>query len=133
MADERPASFHTIGRHLRATFATAAVLIAASTLLLPVIGRGIVGVVVLVVVWGLAHGCVPVCSQTWTARSSESPEAATVLFTASFRATIGIGAVLGGVLLDATSVSVVMVCGGAAAVLVALVVLRAPRWMSFSG
>ncbi|GAA1551326.1 MFS transporter [Kribbella sancticallisti] len=110
----------TIARHLRATFLTSALLIAAATLLLPVAGRSTAGAVVLLVVWGLAYGAVPVCSMTWFARSAPTaPEAATVLFTSSFQATLSAGALLGGLVVDLTSASSAFVCGSVVALLAA--------------
>lgn len=115
------------GRAPRAAFGTAAALIGAVTLLLPVLGGTGAGAVALLVVWGLAYGAVPVCSQTWFARSApRTPEAATVLFTASFQATISLGALAGGVVVDAVSPSAVMVSGGVVALL-ALAAVRAFR------
>ncbi|MEV7238632.1 MFS transporter [Streptomyces sp. NPDC051020] len=112
----------TVGRYPRATFAAAAALIAGATLLLPVLGRSDVGAVTLLIVWGVAYGAVPVCSQTWFAKASpDFPEASSVLFTASFQATISIGALVGGAVLDHSSPSTVMVLGGLAAVLMVLV------------
>jgi predicted MFS family arabinose efflux permease len=110
-------------RNVRATFGLAACMIAGATLLLPVFGHSEIGVTVLLVVWGLAYGGVPVCSQTWFVRSSPgATEAASVLFTSSFQATISIGALLGGVVVDAASTVAVMVLGGTAAVLMAITV-----------
>ncbi|MFE2738388.1 MFS transporter [Streptomyces sp. NPDC059349] len=118
-----------VGRYPRATFAAAAALIAGATLLLPVIGRSDVGAVALLIVWGVAYGAVPVCSQTWFAKTSpDSPEASSVLFTASFQATISIGALVGGAVLDHSSPSTVMVLGGLAAVLMVLV-----AWTHWAG
>lgn len=47
----------------------------------------------------------------------ESPEAATVWFTSSFQAVLSAGALVGGLVVDAWSVSVVMVAGGGCALL----------------
>ncbi|MER6098901.1 MFS transporter [Streptomyces sp. NPDC001728] len=108
----------TAGRCPRATFAAAAAFIAGATLLLPVLGRSDAGAVALLIVWGVAYGAVPVCSQTLFAKASpDSPEASSVLFTASFQATISIGALVGGAVLDHSSPSTVLVLGGLAAVL----------------
>ncbi|MFD4648001.1 MFS transporter [Streptomyces sp. NPDC057717] len=116
-------------RYPRATFAAAAALIAGATLLLPVIGRSDVGAVALLIVWGVAYGAVPVCSQTWFAKTSpDFSEASSVLFTASFQATISIGALVGGAVLDHSSPSTVMVLGGLAAVLMVLV-----AWAHWAG
>ncbi|MBG0855449.1 MFS transporter [Streptomyces spinoverrucosus] len=117
-----------VGRHPRATFGLAAGLIAAATLLLPVLGRWEIGAVALLVVWGVAYGAVPVSSQTWfTKATPHAPEAASVLFTASFQATISLGALVGGLIVDRTSPSMVMTLGGLTA---ALMVLAA--WAHFA-
>lgn len=109
-------------RHPRAAFAAAASAIAAATLLLPTAGRSDLGAVAMLVVWGAAYGAVPVCSQTWFARAApDSPEASSVLFTASFQATISVGALVGGVVVDRSSPSAVMTLGGATAALAVLV------------
>ncbi|MFJ1874338.1 MFS transporter [Streptomyces chartreusis] len=112
-----------VSRRPRATFGLAAALIAAATLLLPVLGRWEIGAVALLIVWGVAYGAVPVSSQTWFAKASPgSPEAASVLFTASFQATISIGALVGGVIVDHSSPSTVMVLGGITASFMVLAV-----------
>ncbi|MFE4802740.1 MFS transporter, partial [Streptomyces libani] len=100
-----------------------------ATLLLPLLGRGAWGALALLIVWGIAYGAVPVSSQTWFVKAApDAPEAASVLFTASFQATISLGALAGGVALDHTSPSTVMTLGGATAVLVALT-----AWLHFAG
>ncbi|TWV41937.1 MFS transporter [Streptomyces misionensis] len=113
-----------VARHPRATFGTAAGTIAAATLLLPVLGQWKAGAVALLIVWGVAYGAVPVSSQTWfTKASPDTPEAASVMFTASFQATISLGALSGGIVVDASSPSTVMTLGGMAAALMVIAVL----------
>lgn len=108
-----------VSRYPGLAFGTSAALLAAATLLLPLFGTSQAGAVALLVVWGLAYGAVPVCSQTWFARAApHAPEAASVLFTASFQATIGFGALAGGVVVDRSSPSTVMLFGGLTAALV---------------
>jgi predicted MFS family arabinose efflux permease len=110
----------TARRNLRATFIVSSGLLGGSTLLLPILGRWNAGALALLVAWGLAYGAVPVCSQAWFARSApHAPEAATVLFTSSFQASISVGALLGGIVVDTASAPTVMWCGGATAVLMA--------------
>ncbi|WP_310727262.1 MFS transporter [Streptomyces sp. N2A] len=110
-----------VARCPRVTFGLAAAMIAAATLLLPILGRWQVGVVALLLVWGTAYGAVPVSSQTWFAKATpHAPEAASVLFTASFQATISLGALMGGVMVDRTSPSTVMTLGGLTATLMVL-------------
>ena len=120
-------------RNVRATFALAACMIAIATLSLPVLGHWSAGAIALLIVWGLAYGGVPVCSQTWFVKSSpHATEAASVLFTSSFQATISIGALLGGFVVDAGSTSAAMMLGGAAAVLAALTLWRFSRAGQFT-
>lgn len=115
-------------RNVRRTVVISAGMIAVATALLPVFGRWDIGAIVLLVVWGVAYGGVPVCSQTWFRTSfPQRTEAASVLFTASFQLTFSIGALLGGVVVDASSPSVVMVCGAATAVLTIVAVLSLSR------
>ncbi|MBP2327232.1 putative MFS family arabinose efflux permease [Kibdelosporangium banguiense] len=115
-------------RNVRRTVIIAACMIAVATALLPVIGKWDAGAIVLLIVWGVAYGGVPVCSQTWFRKSyPQGTEAASVLFTASFQATFSVGALLGGVVVDASSPSIVMVCGAVTAVLMTLAVLTLSR------
>ncbi|ADD44543.1 major facilitator superfamily MFS_1 [Stackebrandtia nassauensis DSM 44728] len=112
-----------MARGHRAVFAVAALVLAAATLLLPLAGNGIVPVAGLLVLWGLAYGAVPACSQTWFARAApDAPEAATVVFTASFQAALSAGALVGGVVVDATSTVTVMLAGSGLAVVAAALI-----------
>ncbi|MEU3623115.1 MFS transporter [Amycolatopsis coloradensis] len=115
-----------IARDLRLTFLTAAGLIGVAAVALPFLGGSQAGALVLLVVWGFAYGAVPVCSGTWFAKAApQAPEAASVLFTSSFQATLSAGALLGGIVVDAVSVAAVMVAGGVVALLAVGVLSRA--------
>ncbi|MEU3765833.1 MFS transporter [Amycolatopsis keratiniphila] len=115
-----------IARDLRLTFLTAAGLIGVVTCALPFLGDTEPGALALLVIWGFAYGAVPVCSGTWFARAApQAPEAASVLFTSSFQATLSAGALLGGLVVDAASVPAVMVTGGVVALLAVAVLSRA--------
>ncbi|GAA2142758.1 MFS transporter [Actinomadura napierensis] len=103
-------------RRPHAAFGAAGALIALAVLGLPFLGRTEPGALGLLVVWGIGYGAVPVCSQACFARSApQSPEAASVLFTASFQATLSSGALAGGVVLDHASPRTLMLLGGATA------------------
>ncbi|MER7249220.1 MFS transporter [Kribbella sp. NPDC000426] len=111
-------------RNLKATFATCAGLIAAATLLLPVAGHTAAGALAVLVVWGLGYGGIPVCSMSMFAQASpQSREAATVWFTSSYQAVLSIGALLGGLVVDAWSLPAAMVAGGGCAALAVAVLL----------
>jgi predicted MFS family arabinose efflux permease len=92
----------TVRTRLRGTLTTGPVALTVATALLPAFGTTTVGAMLLLALWGLAYGAVPVCSQSWFAAAAPGEmEAASVLFTFSFQATIALGAVLGGVVVDA--------------------------------
>ncbi|WP_079031780.1 MFS transporter [Streptomyces specialis] len=112
-----------VTRHPHATFGLAAGLIAAATLLLPILGRWTTGAAALLIVWGIAYGAVPVSSQTWfTKATPHAPEAASVLFTASFQASLSLGALTGGLAVDHSSPSTLMPLGAILATCTALAV-----------
>ncbi|MEV4673321.1 MULTISPECIES: MFS transporter [Actinomadura] len=113
-----------VARHPYAAFGVAGGLIAVATLTFPLLGRWEAGAVALLIVWGIGYGAVPVCSQTWFIKSApHAPEAASVLFTSSFQATLSTGALVGGIVVDRTALSTVMLLGGTAAALMATTML----------
>ncbi|MEV0667925.1 MFS transporter [Actinomadura luteofluorescens] len=117
-----------LDRHPHAVFATAGGLIAFAALALPFLGRWDPGAIALLVLWGAGYGAVPVCSQAWFARAApHAPEAAAVLFTASFQATLSTGALVGGAVMDRTSPSTIMMLGGATAVVAVVAVVSGAR------
>jgi predicted MFS family arabinose efflux permease len=113
----------SVRRRLRATLIACAAALASTTALLPALGVTTIGAMALLAVWGVAYGAVPICSMSWFV-SASAGEAASVLFTSSFQATIAFGAVLGGVVVDATSPSALMVLGSGVALLVVFVAAR---------
>ena len=58
------------GPQPRAVFAAAAALIALRPCCFPVLGRWEAGAVLLLIVWGIAYGAVPVWSQTWFSKAT---------------------------------------------------------------
>ncbi|MFE2729399.1 MFS transporter, partial [Kitasatospora sp. NPDC059327] len=100
--------------------ATAAGLLGGATLLLPLVGTSGPGAAAVLVLWGTAYGAVPVCSLTWfLAAAPDAPEAAGVVFTSSFQATIALGSLAGGAVVDHGSTTAVLLLGGAVALLAA--------------
>ncbi|AXB42335.1 MFS transporter [Amycolatopsis albispora] len=105
-------------RSPRATLAGLGVVLAAAVLLIPLLGGGIV----LMVVWGLAYGGVSVGTQTWLLASvPHAREAGSALFVGVFNAAIAAGALVGGRVADGLGVTAVMWAGGALAVAAAVV------------
>ncbi|MEV4259386.1 MFS transporter, partial [Spirillospora sp. NPDC049652] len=113
-----------VARRPALTSAIAAGLIALATLTLPAVGPSPAATAVLLALWGVGYGAIPVCSQAWfSAATPGTPEAASVLFTSSFQATLSSGALAGGLVVDRTSPSTVMLFGGTTAALMLLVLL----------
>lgn len=116
-----------IARSLRLTFLTCGSLLTLTLVLLSILGGSNGLALGLLVVWGLAYGAVPVCSQSWfVASAPDAPEAATVLFTWSFLLTICVGALFDGLIVDAASTSAVTSIGAVPAIVmvVALWLIR---------
>ncbi|GLZ80364.1 MFS transporter [Actinorhabdospora filicis] len=113
--------------HRPGVFAGAAASIGLAALALPHVPP-----VAALVVWGFAYGAVPACSQHLFAARAPG-EAATVLFTASFQATMGAAAALGGLLVDAAGPAAVMTAAAPLALAAAMLAGRAglgPRGQS---
>ncbi|QIS14849.1 MFS transporter [Nocardia arthritidis] len=103
-----------VARHPRGAFAGFVTMIIAALLLLPVLGRWEFGALALLLVWGVGYGAVPVATQTWFIKAApNTPEAASVLFTASFQLTLSLGALTGGVIVDHTSPTTVLLLAAA--------------------
>ncbi|BCJ48502.1 MFS transporter [Actinoplanes ianthinogenes] len=67
----------------------------------------------LLILWGLAYGAVPVTLQTWILRSApDAADAAGSLFVAVFNLSIAVGALLGGLAVEAVATSAVLWIGG---------------------
>ncbi|MFD5552520.1 MFS transporter [Streptomyces sp. NPDC127068] len=109
----------------RSVLITAVALAVAMPLFL-LLGRTAVGGAVLLAVWGLAYGGVSVGLQTWMIKSApQAVEAASSLWVAVFNLSIGLGALVGGVIVDTFTLQGVLWLGGACALLAALAIRTA--------
>lgn len=107
----------------RALFFIAATM-SVSMLALPATGAFQVGEVITLVSWGVAYGGLPVTFQNLILKAApEAIEPATSLHVAVFNASIALGSLLGGGIVDTTGPSGVMPFGG----LLTLVMLIALR------
>ncbi|MCI3929347.1 MFS transporter [Streptomyces sp. AN091965] len=115
----------TATRDVRATIIAMSVLLAAVLALFPLVGRSPATGIVLLVLWGLAFGGIPVAVQTWVLKAAPgSTEAATALNTSMFNLAIASGAALGGVVVSAVSLTAVLGFGAALSALTSLAVWR---------
>lgn len=91
-----------------------AVALAAAMPLYPVLGGTPAGGAVLLIAWGLAFGGVSVGLQTWMIKAApQAVEAASSLWVAVFNLSIGLGALVGGVIVDSLTLQAVLWVGGA--------------------
>ncbi|NYS60384.1 MFS transporter [Vreelandella salicampi] len=108
-----------------------AVLAIPSLLLIVVAAFPLLGVqpssgVALLMVWGAAFGSVSVSIQTWILRTAPNTEAATALMAFTFNLSIGLGAMLGGRIVDGTSLPIAMWAASGLFLLGVLLVWRTP-------
>lgn len=108
-----------------------AVLAIPSLLLIVVAVFPLLGVqpssgVMLLMAWGAVFGSVSVSIQTWILRTAPNTEAATALMAFTFNMSIGLGAMLGGRIVDGSSLPIAMWTASGLFLLGALLVLSTP-------
>ncbi|NLU68699.1 MFS transporter [Streptomyces sp. HNM0574] len=104
-------------RSPRVTLLVISAVLAATVLLLPLVGGSLLVAGVLMAVWGLTYGGVSVSTQTWVLASSpDAREAASSLFVGVFNGAIALGALVGGRAADGVGLTAAMWVGGALAV-----------------
>jgi predicted MFS family arabinose efflux permease len=101
-----------VSRSLRGSTFFLSLLFAAVLATFPWIAHTTLLAALLLIVWGLAFGGVPVAVQTWIVRAGgREAEAATALNTTAYNLAIAVGAFTGGLMMDAASVSAVLWTG----------------------
>lgn len=94
-----------IGDRIAPLLKLPALVMGGCTLLLLVLGRSVIGVAILLAIWGAMNTAMSVIFMTWMSRNvDDAPEAGGSLMVAGVQASIMLGAVLGGLLLDAMSI-----------------------------
>jgi predicted MFS family arabinose efflux permease len=100
-------------RHLRRTVTCVVGLLAGSIFLLPFFHEHLVGVILLIVAWGLAFGGMPISLNLWVFKAApEALEGGAALLISTFQIFIALGSVLGGHIVDAVGTSAVMWAAG---------------------
>nr|WP_236849199.1 MFS transporter [Chania multitudinisentens] len=98
---------------LRATFILITAMLASILIVSPFLS-GIPGATLMVLVWGLAFGAVPVCAANWMfAAVPQAPEAGQALLVCVIQVALASGSLLGGEVVDWQGVSSAMLLGGA--------------------
>ncbi|MEV0432095.1 MFS transporter [Nocardia sp. NPDC050413] len=112
-----------IGQSVHRTVFGIAAGLAVLVLLYPLLGRGPIGAVLLLIAWGLVFGGVSVSLQTWMIKAAPTAvEAASALWVAVFNLAIGLGALAGGLVVDAVSLPAMLIFAGVLLTLAALAV-----------
>jgi predicted MFS family arabinose efflux permease len=125
-----------VARSVRVAALAAALLLAAALVLSTLVGSGMLGGALVVVVWGVAFGLIPVALTGWMMQAvPDAPEAGQALLVSGFQVAIASGALAGGLVVDGYGIANTMLMS-AALVLVAAAVIgmlgRAPRTLALS-
>lgn len=113
------------GRNVRRTIVLVSLALAVILAIYPLIGGNPVTGSILLILWGLAFGGLPVCVQTWIMKAApHETEGATGLNTCMFNLAIAAGALFGSVVTDLISVTSVLWIAAVLVVLTSLAVRR---------
>jgi predicted MFS family arabinose efflux permease len=114
----------TLSRSVTGTVGGAMIVVAAAIVLLPLLASTLVGVIVLLTLWGLVWGALPLGLQTWMANASPSAsEGGLALFVTTIQLSIAAGSVVGGIAVTANGLAFDFVLAGTIAAIGAVVVL----------
>ncbi|MGV7209884.1 MFS transporter [Oxalobacteraceae bacterium A2-2] len=112
-----------VARSVRASLIATGAILGGSTLLLPLLGTHPALAAVLVVVWGLGFGMMPISVQTWIFKAApDAMESGGALFVAIAQISLSSGALAGGLAVDHLGVSSAMLVGGVFALAMAAVI-----------
>ncbi|MER5351941.1 MFS transporter [Kitasatospora sp. NPDC002551] len=117
------------GRHPRTAVALALGGVALAALLLPHATGGVVTVLLVLLLWGVAYGGVSVSTQTWVRTADPAAiEASAALWAGVFNASIALGSLAGGQVVDrAGTGAVLLTAAGLAGAGLLLTALSRPR------
>ncbi|GAA4680667.1 MFS transporter [Frondihabitans cladoniiphilus] len=113
-----------ISRDIVRTMIAAKILLAVAVILLPLLAQSLVGVFVLLIVWGFVWGGIPLGMQTWmgTAAAGGS-EGGLALFVTTIQLSLAAGSVVGGLAVSGLGLPFDFFLAGGIAVLGAVVLL----------
>jgi predicted MFS family arabinose efflux permease len=114
-------------RNVRRTIITVSVALAVILVSFPILGHTPLSGAILLILWGLAFGGLPVTVQTWILKAApNATEAATGLNTFMFNLAIALGALSSSIVAGATTTSGVLWLGAILVLLTSVAVLRTP-------
>ena len=89
------------GKNVKLTLAATMLFFILPVALLPIAPSSQLGVLVLLAIWGIAYGAMPVALQMWMVKAApNASEGAMALFVANFQVSIALGSFVGGLVVD---------------------------------
>lgn len=114
----------TLDRSVLGTIGASKFVLAAAVVLLPLLAHSVVGVFVLLVVWGLVWGALPLGMQTWMSTASPAgSQTGLALFVTTIQLAIAAGSVLGGVAVSSFGLAADFWLAGGVAIVGAVVLV----------
>ncbi|EIF34437.1 arabinose efflux permease family protein [Burkholderia sp. Ch1-1] len=108
----------TVTRNLKVSVAVMVSLLMFALVSLPLLQHSTVGVMALVLAWGISFGALPLCFSIWIQRATpDSPEAGSALFVSIIQVAIAVGSLVGGVVVDHVGISADFLLGSGLALL----------------
>ncbi|MYM92943.1 MFS transporter [Duganella vulcania] len=102
-----------VAKSVKNSLIATGVIMGLSAAAMPLFGTGAVGATVLIVIWGLAFGMMPISVQTWMFKAApHAMESGGAVFVSTAQISLASGALVGGVSVDHLGVSSAMVVGG---------------------
>ncbi|MCU6499560.1 MFS transporter [Rugamonas sp. A1-17] len=102
-----------VAKSVKNSLIATGVIMGLSAAAMPLFGTGAVGATVLIVIWGLAFGMMPISVQTWMFKAApHAMESGGAVFVSTAQISLASGALVGGVSVDYLGVSSAMVVGG---------------------
>jgi predicted MFS family arabinose efflux permease len=117
-----------VAKRLRQTVVGISVVLTLAMVLLVLVGNSALTAGVILILWGLGYGAVPVSFQTWILDAApDAAEAASSLYVSTFNLSIALGALFGGLAVDGLTTNSVLWIGAALAAVTLFVVGGASR------
>jgi predicted MFS family arabinose efflux permease len=119
----------TLARNVKGTLLVSKIVLGLAVIALPFLAHFTVGVFILLVIWGLVWGAVPLGLQTWMSQAAPgSSEGSMALFITVLQIGITGGSLIGGFLVNGAGIGTDFVVSGVLAIIAAVVLFAlAPR------
>ncbi|QTK40620.1 MFS transporter [Xanthomonas citri] len=119
---------HFLAKRMKATLLSAKLLLLVPLLCMPLMVSSAPTEMVLLVIWGMAWGALPVCLNAWNRAASEADgESTAAVFTFTCQTAIALGSGAGGFVVDHSGLATTFWLASAAVALSAMLLWRARR------